>query len=289
MLVRLSEELLASAFRMLREVLDRTKATITGRARIEYEATAGTAETVRQAAGTLGGIDHDLARPLSAHTLSTSVEHPGPPRADPSGDGLASDSSDPDPELTDRFYRDFGIGSGADRPGQLPVMLRGCTALQQLKDRYGDAITFHGSHLSLTRLEPRQATWGMHPPVPDGDPAICVDEDYVIPTFMSLYKRLGEQGVMHGYYTDSAREIHYFVDGIDDGAIDVDSLVGYVHVLPRKAFTEISLPVPEGFDGPGKDYQRNPELRAFQPLKPLAIVEVTHPDFPKPLQSHPPS
>ncbi len=273
---------------MLLELLERTANAVTHIAQISNRTLSDAAHSTGHAARALIRGDRDASQSFPEKATDTSGDHAEPFVTDsPRGD-LDHDPPDSDPELTARFRHDFGISAGAGHPSELPVMLRGFAALQQLRDRYGDAITFHGSHLSLTRLEPRQATWGLDPPVPDGAPAICVDKGYEIPVFMSLFKRLGDQNVRLAYFTDDVGEVHYYVEGIRSGAIDTDSLIGFVHVLPRKAFTEITLPIPEGFDGPGKDHQRNPELRAFEPLKPLAIVEVRFSDFPRPIESDPP-
>ncbi|MEV6432632.1 hypothetical protein [Nocardia sp. NPDC051463] len=148
-------------------------------------------------------------------------------------------------------------------------------ALQQLVDRYGDEIVFHGSDLRLTTLEPRQATWkrGLYL---DGDPAICADKTSDIPIFMSLFKRYETS-----YGPDADGTMIYRVKGLDTGDVDLDGTVGYVHVLKRSDFSEVTLPLPEGYPGPLTT--RTPELRAFFPLQPLAIVEIRADDFPFPL------
>lgn len=73
----------------------------------------------------------------------------------------------------------------------------------------------------------------------------------------------------------------YRVGGAGTSALE--SAKGYVHVLRRQDFSEVALPIPDGYQGILRDLVRSPELRAFSPIKPLAIVEVKFADFPHPI------
>ncbi|MEV0108499.1 hypothetical protein AB0H42_19475 [Nocardia sp. NPDC050799] len=186
-------------------------------------------------------------------------------------------AEDGDFALAERIRRDFGdSGAAATAPTvDRPLMLKGVDVLQQIAARYGDSIVFHGSPLLLTRIEPRQPSWkrGLYP---DGDPAVCADKTFDIPLFMSMFKH---HEIAYEPRTEGG--MVYRVKGLDTGEVDLDATVGYVHILRRSDFSEVELPLPQGYPGPLTT--RPPELRAFAPLQPLAVVEVRATDFPFPL------
>ncbi|MGI5225284.1 hypothetical protein [Actinoallomurus sp. CA-142502] len=163
-----------------------------------------------------------------------------------------------------------------------PVMLAGRRSLDRLAERYGGDIAFHGSRDYIPLLEPRQMTW-YHPPsgkrFPDGAPAIGADTGYDIPTFMALFS--GRRRC--AYMADTDGTVKYTVgDPVTPEGQDLNSLVGYVHVLERKHFETFTLDVPDGWPEP-LSITRPPELRAHVPVRPLAVVKVTLDDFPHPI------
>jgi hypothetical protein len=172
-----------------------------------------------------------------------------------------------DPEFLRRLeeYRALGFP---------PPIFEGWEVLRSLHDRYGGAVVFHGSNSAIPELEPRQTFWTSSDgtPLPDGDPAVCADAEPDVPAYMALFKGKAR---IH-YRTRLDGRIWYMVEASRDQVRDV---VGYVHVLPREDFEEVSLPIPEGFSGPEVVF-RSPELRAFHFVRPLAIVRITLEDFP---------
>ncbi|MGW4071784.1 hypothetical protein [Nocardia grenadensis] len=184
-----------------------------------------------------------------------------------------------DVALADRIRHEFGgdpTGASSATPtGDGPLRLKGVDTLRQIADRYGDSVVFHGSPLPLKEIEPRQSSWkrGLYP---DGDPAVCADKTIDIPMFMSMFK-----GRQVSYESRPDGSMIFRVKGLDTGEVNLDATVGYVHVLRRSDFSEVRLPLPEGYPGPLTT--RPPELRAFTSLQPLAVVEVRATDFPSPI------
>ncbi|GLY83501.1 hypothetical protein [Actinoallomurus iriomotensis] len=167
-------------------------------------------------------------------------------------------------------------------PNGSPVMLAGRKSLDDLAERYGDEIVYHGSRNYIPLLEPRQMTW-YYPSTgerfPDGAPAVGADAGYDIPTFMALFS--GRRRCTYRASTDGTMK--YTVrDPVTPEGQDLDSLVGYVHVLEKRHFEILTRDIPDGWPEPLIN-TRPPELRAHVPVRPLAVVKVTLDDFPHPI------
>jgi hypothetical protein len=177
----------------------------------------------------------------------------------------------------EKFFRDVVRPAGKAAHRGEPVELAGREALDDLARRYGDDILFHGSTRRVDVLEPRQMSWvdGAGRRYPDGKPAIAADTGYDVPIFLALFK-----GRRYCYYDTTTPGGTTYIVGkaMNPEWKDVKKLDGYVYVLERKHFTLFTDPVPKGWSDP-RVGGRMPELRAYAPVKPLAVVKVTLDDL----------